>query len=156
MSNATPRPQRSARQRWMSVLARARRDELVAIIERSGGLPAYSVLKPAETGTVMVEGRAGGSGRRFNLGEATMTRCVIRLDEDPDALGFAYALGSDREKAVLAAVLDARMQMAGNGAGGLADEIRALEHQQQAARDLASRKAARTKVDFFTLVRGHG
>ena len=99
---------RSLRQRWMAVLARASASQLEAIVERMGGLPDHTLLKPAETGTVMVEARAGGGGRRFNMGEATMTRCVVRLPHG--ATGFAYALGTDRRKARICAVLDALLQ----------------------------------------------
>jgi alpha-D-ribose 1-methylphosphonate 5-triphosphate synthase subunit PhnG len=137
----------------MAVLARASRDELESVIERLGGIPAHTVLKPPEVGTVMVEGRAGGTGRRFNLGEAAMTRCVVRLDDG--TLGFAYALGSDRPKALLAAVLDALLQQGEHGGAIAGNEIAPLAARQRAAKDLALRKAAATKVDFFTLVRGH-
>jgi alpha-D-ribose 1-methylphosphonate 5-triphosphate synthase subunit PhnG len=139
----------------MAVLSRASCAELEAVVSRAGGIPAHVVLKPAETGTVMVEGRAGGTGRRFNLGEATMTRCIVRLGDAPGTLGFSYALGTDRRKAVFAAVLDALLQDPVRGPSLLATEIDPLAAAQRARRDLASRKAARTKVDFFGLVRGH-
>ncbi|MCO5089725.1 MAG: phosphonate C-P lyase system protein PhnG [Bosea sp.] len=132
----------------MATLARATRDEIASLL---GVLPEHEVLKAPETGTVMVEGRAGGAGRRFNLGEATVTRCVVRLPSG--RMGFSYALGRDHRKARLAALLDARLQDAAAG-GELAQGIAALAVRQAAARDLASRKAAATKVDFFTLVRG--
>ncbi len=136
------------RKRWMAVLARASRAEIEAL---SGPeLPAHEIMKAPETGTVMVEGRAGGAGRRFNLGEATMTRCIVRLSDG--AMGFSYALGRDGRKARLAAILDARLQRESDGA--LRQGIARLAEAQVAARDLASRKAAATKVDFFTLVRG--
>jgi alpha-D-ribose 1-methylphosphonate 5-triphosphate synthase subunit PhnG len=136
------------RKRWMAVLARASRAEIEAL---SGPeLPAHEIMKAPETGTVMVEGRAGGAGRRFNLGEATMTRCIVRLSDG--AMGFSYALGRDGRKARLAAILDARLQRESDGA--LRQGVARLAEAQVAARDLASRKAAATKVDFFTLVRG--
>ncbi|AMJ63700.1 phosphonate C-P lyase system protein PhnG [Bosea sp. PAMC 26642] len=138
----------TARRHWMAILARASRSEIEALAGPE--LPAHEVLKAPETGTVMVEGRAGGAGRRFNLGEATVTRCVVRLDDG--AMGFSYALGRDGRKARLAAILDARLQREAQGSEltrGIAD----LAARQMAARDLASRKAAATKVDFFTLVR---
>lgn len=144
---------KSARQLWMAVLARASADELEGAIGRLGGVPDHSVLKPAETGTVMVEGRAGGTGRRFNLGEATVTRCVVRLSDG--TMGFAYALGADRRKALLSALLDAMLQQGERGARIEREVIAPLAEAQRGRRDLASRKAAATKVDFFTLVRGH-
>lgn len=143
----------SRRRAWMAVLARAPRDDLEGIVADLGGLPAHTVLKAAQTGTIMVEARAGGTGRRFNVGEATVTRCIVRLEAG--AMGFAYALGTDRRKALLAAVLDALLQDADAGPGIERDAIARLAARQHAVRDLAQRKAAATKVDFFTLVRGH-
>ena len=102
----------------------------------------------------MVEARAGGAGRRFNSGEATMTRCVIRLADG--TMGFSFALGRDRKKAENAAVLDAILQMGGDENKALLEGLDRLAQQQHAARDLKSRKAAATKVNFFTLVRGDG
>lgn len=138
---------KTPRQQWMATLARASRDEVARLL---GTLPEHELLKAPETGTVMVEGRAGGAGRRFNLGEATVTRCVVRLPNG--RMGFSYALGRDHRKARLAALLDARLQ--DEAGGDLAQGVAALAARQAAARDLASRKAAATKVDFFTLVRG--
>lgn len=140
------------RRHWIAVLARAKAPELEALLNRHGGEPAHVVLKAPETGTVMIEGRAGGTGRRFNAGEATVTRCVVRLATG--TLGVAYALGSDRRKALLSALIDGKLQ-APEGAALMA-EIEALAQSQQAARQEASRKAGATKVEFFTLVRGEG
>lgn len=141
---------KTPRQQWMAVLARATRAELEAITTQTT-LPAHEFLKPAETGSVMIEGRAGGTGGRFNLGEATMTRCVVRVEGG--TMGHAYALGRDKRKAVIAAVLDAMLQDEPEG-GALHKAVRQLDDQQQAARTRASRKAATTKVEFFTMVRG--
>lgn len=141
----------AGRQRRMAVLARASRGEVEALLALAGPLPPHDVLKPAETGTVMVEGRAGGAGRRFNLGEATMTRCVVRLADG--TMGFSYALGRDGTKARLAAIAEAALQTEVAG-GPLGHGIAALADKQATARERASRKAAATKVDFFTMVRG--
>ncbi|MBN9468586.1 MAG: phosphonate C-P lyase system protein PhnG [Bosea sp.] len=143
--------QTATRQHWMAVLARASRCEIEALLAQAGPQPEHEVLKAPETGTVMVEGRAGGAGRRFNLGEATVTRCVVRLGGG--RMGFSYALGRDAGKARLAAITDALLQDESE-AGPLRQGVGALAEKQQAARELASRKAAATKVDFFTLVRG--
>jgi alpha-D-ribose 1-methylphosphonate 5-triphosphate synthase subunit PhnG len=99
----------------------------------------------------MLEGRAGGAGRRFNLGEATMTRCVVRVN---GILGFAYALGRDKAKAQLAARLDALLQDPAHRDVLMSTVIQPLATAQGQAKEMASRKAAATKVDFFTLVRG--
>jgi alpha-D-ribose 1-methylphosphonate 5-triphosphate synthase subunit PhnG len=139
----------------MGVLARASRSELETAFEaarpRLGMLPEEDVIRPAETGTVMLEGRAGGAGRRFNLGEATVTRCVVRLN---GILGFAYALGRDKAKAHLAARLDALLQDPARRDLLIEMIVHQLARAQGEAKETASRKAAATKVDFFTLVRG--
>jgi len=96
-----------ARRRHMAVLARAPRGDIEALVSAIA-TPSFTTLKPPETGTVMVEGRAGGAGSRFNLGEATVTRCVIRLNSG--TMGFSYALGRDKEKARLAALAEAVLQ----------------------------------------------
>lgn len=142
------------RQVWMGVLARSASDDVAALLGSLGTVPAYELIKRPETGTIMVEARAGGAGRRFNTGEATMTRCVIRLANG--TMGFSYALGRDRKKAENAAVLDAVLQSEGEKNKALQQGIDRLAQHQQAARDLQSRKAAATKVNFFTLVRGDG
>lgn len=146
-------PEQAARQRRLAILARARRVEIEALIADLGGPPPHETLKAPETGTVMVEGRAGGSGRRFNLGEATVTRCVVRLESG--AMGHAYALGRDKTKARLSALLDALALEPGT-AGPVEAAIARLGAAQAEARALASRKAAATRVEFFTMVRGEG
>jgi alpha-D-ribose 1-methylphosphonate 5-triphosphate synthase subunit PhnG len=138
------------RQQWMAILARATRADLEAILA-SQPLPAFEVLKAPETGSVMVEGRAGGTGNRFNLGEATVTRCVVRVGGN--VMGHAYAFGRDKRKAQLAALLDAMLQSESPGTA-LHDAVVRLSEVQAEHRAAASRKAAATKVEFFTLVRG--
>ena len=145
---------KTMRQFWMGVLARATFDDVVALLGSLGHTPRYELIMRPETGTIMVEARAGGAGRRFNAGEATMTRCVIRLADG--TMGFSYALGRDRKKAENAAVLDAVLQSEGKKNLALQQGLDRLSQRQQAARDLKSRKAAATKVNFFTLVRGDG
>ena len=143
----------SSRQRSMAILARARRQDLEAVIQRVGGVPDVEVLKPAEAGTILIEGRAGGTGARFNVGEAAVTRCVIRTAEGK--LGVAYALGVDRRKSFLAAVLDGLLQDPAQHPR-LLGEIDRLALEQESIRGTKSRKAAATRVEFFTMVRGEG
>ena len=149
----TPDDELNPRQRWLSVLARAPLAEILVSLEDEAPLPACEIVKAAECGTIMIEGRAGGSGRRFNAGEATMTRCVVR---DGARLGFAYALGRDKAKALLCARLDAALQDDLLRDRLLARVIGPLEAAQRARRARASRRAAATSVEFFTMVRGDG
>jgi alpha-D-ribose 1-methylphosphonate 5-triphosphate synthase subunit PhnG len=156
-STAVRSPAETDRKRWMAVLARATRAELEGVI--GAALPAngarlgFARLKGPETGTIMIEGRAGGGGRRFNLGEATVTRAVVRLS--CGTLGFSYALGTDHRKAELAALLDGVLQKSDETAAGVLAHVDALARSQDQRREDRSRKAAATKVDFFTVTRGH-
>src|SRR5712692_2400295 len=90
-----------ARRRWMSILAQAGSDEIEAAWNALSDRPGYRVLRGPEVGLVMVRGRAGGTGVRFNLGEVTVTRCTVALDDD--TIGHAYIRGRDARHAELAA-----------------------------------------------------
>ena len=151
MTSSSSDPETVKRRLWLAVLARASRAELEAIRLRLGDLPAVDTLRAAEVGMVMLRGRIGGTGDSFNLGEASLTRCALRLAGG--ALGVGYALGRDRRKAELIALLDALLQDPERG-GQLHQEVEALMQCQAARRDASSRAAASSKVEFFTLVRG--
>ncbi|HSK38625.1 MAG TPA: phosphonate C-P lyase system protein PhnG [Arenibaculum sp.] len=140
------------RRRWMGVLARGRRDELEAAWAGLGDPPPFEWLRRPETGLVMVRGRAGGDGAPFNLGEMTVTRCAVRLIGG--GAGIAYIRGRDARKAELAALFDAMLQQAAHRAGIEAAVVEPLARAQAERASEASRRAAATKVDFFTMVRG--
>jgi alpha-D-ribose 1-methylphosphonate 5-triphosphate synthase subunit PhnG len=110
----------------------------------------HELLRKPETGLVMLRGRMGATGAAFNLGEATVTRCAVRLGDGRE--GHAYVMGRNSAHARLAALCDALLQ---GGDTNVSDKvITPLEAKLQAARVEASTKAAATKVDFFTMVRG--
>ena len=109
------------------------------------------MLRAPEIGSVMVQGRIGGTGAPFNLGEMTVTRCSLRIASG--AVGHAYVQGRDRDHALRAALIDALMQT------GAAEALRVqclapLARDEAARRQVAAEKAAATKVEFFTMVRG--
>jgi alpha-D-ribose 1-methylphosphonate 5-triphosphate synthase subunit PhnG len=147
-------PRDEDRSRWMGVLAKASPGEIAAAWERLPEKPAYGFLRKPETGLVMVRGRMGGDGSPFNLGEMTVTRCSVRLGDG--TVGHAYIAGRDRAHAERAAVLDALMLQAARRPSIEDGVIGPLSRAQGERREAASRKAAATKVDFFTLVRGEG
>lgn len=137
-----------ARRGWMGLLARAGAARLAALLPE---VPEHELLRPAEIGAVMVRGRVGGTGAPFNLGEMTVTRCVLRLA--CGAVGHAHVQGRDKGHALRAAAVDALMQTA------QAEDIRAqvltpLAAEEAARRQARAAKAAATKVEFFTMVRG--
>jgi alpha-D-ribose 1-methylphosphonate 5-triphosphate synthase subunit PhnG len=142
----------AARRHWMSVLARANSAELERLLTTFTPLPTFLWLRQPESGMVMLRGRTGGTGTQFNLGEATLTRCVLRTDTG--YTGVSYALGRDRRHAELAALFDAMLQDPQRQSSLQREVIAPLENLQLQQRETASRKAAATKVDFYTLARG--
>lgn len=140
------------RRRWMSVLAKARSEELEAAWVGIADKPDFQWLRKPETGLVMVRGRAGGDGVKFNLGEVSVTRCALRCAGG--RIGMAYVQGRSARHAELAALCDALLQDAQRAGEIEARVIRPLEQAWQARRAERSRKAAATRVEFFTLVRG--
>lgn len=145
--------QAAARAAWMGLLARARPAALEAALAALGPLPPHGTLRPPQIGLVMARGRAGATGDAFNLGEVTATRCAVALEDG--TVGHACVLGRDRDHALRAALCDALMQT------GQADRVRAtvldsLERAETEARARQARKAAATRVEFFTMTRGDG
>jgi alpha-D-ribose 1-methylphosphonate 5-triphosphate synthase subunit PhnG len=139
------------RKDWMGLLARAPADLLDRLWRGVNMAPAFRWLRAPEVGGVMVQGRAGGTGAPFNLGEMTVTRCALALEGG--AVGHAYVQGRDKRQAEQAALVDALMQ--GPEAGHLrAAVLEPLLAEVQARAGLRAAKAAATKVEFFTLVRG--
>ena len=138
-----------ARQRWLGVLSRARCEELQHAL---AGLPhsvTHSWIRPPEVGAVMIGARSGGTGERFNLGEMTVTRCALKLDSGE--VGYGYVAGRDGRHAELIATFDALLQKY--------DDLDLVLDSLERARDERDRarlqKTNATKVDFFTLERGH-
>jgi alpha-D-ribose 1-methylphosphonate 5-triphosphate synthase subunit PhnG len=134
----------------MGVLAQADRDSLRGAAEALPHIP-LSVLRAPEIGLVMMRGRMGGGGRRFNLAEATVTRCAVT---DGEVIGHGFALGRDKEKAMLIARCDALLQVPGTRDIVRRDVLEPLKAEIAEARSKARRRAAATRVDFFALVRG--
>ncbi len=141
----------AARQGWMSLLAKAPEARLMALWAEYGSRPAFDWLRRPETGAVMVRGRMGGTGASFNLGEMTVTRCSLALADG--TVGHGYVQGRGPARAEAAALIDALMQT--DAAGALRQAVLdPLAESMGAARETRAAKAAATKVDFFTLVRG--
>jgi alpha-D-ribose 1-methylphosphonate 5-triphosphate synthase subunit PhnG len=98
----------AGRRAAMATLAQARASEIAGGLAALGNDIAHVELRPVETGLVMLQGRIGGDGAAFNLGEATVTRATVRILSGE--VGFSYVLGRDRDKARLAALCDALWQ----------------------------------------------
>lgn len=134
----------------MGLLATAPTDQLRLHLSRLGPEPESTWLRPPETGTVMLRGRIGGTGAPFNLGEMTVTRCVLRLQDG--TVGHAHVQGRDKSHARRAALVDALWQADPQGID--AAILAPLRGEAEAVRRARAARAAATRVDFFTLVRG--
>ena len=148
---------KTPRQYWMSVLSRAPVNELENCWKALVNQPKTRFIRTPEIGLTMVRSRTGGSGTAFNLGEMTMTRCVVELENGTS--GFGYVQGRSKRHAELAASLDALLQDSEQSDPSqhtalLTDWINPLHEAWQAERIKRSKAAASTKVDFFTMVRG--
>jgi len=139
------------RKSWMEAFAKAPAGMLAEVWLKADVAPEFEWLRAPEIGTVMVRGAMGGTGGAFNLGEMTVTRCALRLSNG--VVGHAYIAGRDRKKAEIAALCDALMQT-DDAATVQAEILNPVTESLQAKRASKAEKAAATKVDFFTLVRG--
>jgi alpha-D-ribose 1-methylphosphonate 5-triphosphate synthase subunit PhnG len=117
------------------------------------GMPEHETLRAAEIGTVMVRGRAGAVGAPFNLGEISVTRCSVRLASGH--VGHGYVQGRDKQAAQAVALIDALAQGKDQQAIDLAITGPLAAAAEQTAGMTAARAAA-TRVEFFTMVRGEG
>ncbi|PJM88304.1 phosphonate C-P lyase system protein PhnG [Achromobacter ruhlandii] len=137
---------------WMRVLALADPAMLEGAFGSLGGVPSHQMLRPAQTGMAMVRARGGGTGARFNLGEMTVTRCAVSLDNG--VVGIAYVQGRSLRHAEQAAVADALLQLPDWHDTVQAQVIQPLARERAERVERQARVAAQTKVEFFTMVRG--
>lgn len=161
------------RRNWIATLAKASLSDL----ERYCGEvmdtisldpPDYHFLRPPEVGLAMVRGRAGGTGQVFNLGEMTLTRCVLQLEslneeasdsqsvdfEGGGFTGFGYVAGRSQRHAELAAFCDALLQHPNWQSAIQADVIEPLEKIMAEKCDREAQAVEATRVNFFTMLRG--
>lgn len=141
----------AARKGWLGLLAGSPAVDVARHWAALDIAPTYATLRSPEIGGVMVRGRAGAIGAPFNLGEVTVTRASIKLADG--TVGHGYVQGRNKDHAIQAALVDALMQTEAANAvettllTPLRDAITARKTERAA-------KAAATKVDFFTMVRG--
>ncbi|MBY6163133.1 phosphonate C-P lyase system protein PhnG [Mameliella alba] len=142
--------EQTARKNWMSLLAKSPPPALNALME-GRDIPGFTWLRAPEIGAAMVRGRMGGTGAPFNMGEMTVTRCSLQLDDG--TVGHGYVQGRDKAHAERAALVDALMQTDA-AATVEADVLTPLRARMADQAKTRAAKAAATKVEFFTLVRG--
>ena len=103
------------RANWIAVLAKAPLPLLEKQLSTLGELPGYSFLRSPEIGLAMVRGRVEGTGQPFNLGEITLTRCVIQLNVSSGGAiaGFAYFTGGTKPMQKMPPVAMGRIRLPG-------------------------------------------
>src|SRR5258705_12799362 len=138
----------------MATLADARASEIACGLAALGNDIAHVELRPVETGLVMLQGRMGGDGATFNLGEATVTRATVRIASGE--VGFAYVLGRDRRKARLAALCDALWQNPSSREPLERHVLAPIRARQESERTRQRALTATTRGEFFTPVPGEG
>lgn len=150
MENQTIDPN-AARKEWLSTLAKAPATTLAAACADIQMPDDFSELRAPEIGGVMVRGRMGASGDAFNMGEVTVTRCAIQLSDG--TVGHGYVQGRNVEHSRQAALVDALLQTSRKDeiARKVIDPLKELLSSRHAE---LQAKADKTKVDFFTMVRG--
>lgn len=144
----TPR----ARQRWLAILAHAPREALVAHAAPWTTAHRFDWLREPETGLALVRARIANGGDRFNLGEATITRCIARVQVGATTTaGVGHVLGRDEERARCIARLDALLQQPGLQPRLLAEVVEPLRAARAAAVADEHARHAASRVAFYTL-----
>ena len=138
------------RQHWMSVLSKSKSTDVIEAWNQLNFAVDFDFLRQPEIGLVMARGRVGGTGDPFNIGEITVTRCSVKTEQGQ--IGHAYIAGRDKQHATIAALIDALLQ---SPERQVLEEkiIQPLHTQLTQVRESHARKAAATKVDFFTVAR---
>lgn len=159
MFQAFDKSKSSTRPEWMALLARAPLPLLEQSLRPFQSSRRIEWLRRPETGLYMVQGRTGGTGERFNLGEVTVTRCALRsvnesLTHAP--VGVAYVLGRHHRQAELAALADALLQEPAHHEGLLADLLEPVSQYLALQRAEKQSQVQSTKVSFFTVAREAG
>ena len=155
-TTATDADDIALRQRAARVLAGASTSELAECWADWPDRPEVEYLRGPESGLVMVQGRMGGSGDRFNLGEATVVRATALVRGGAltsEFVGTSYVLGSDPEHAGLAAVFQALLGDPVQRNRVVEEVIEPLQLRQSTSDAGVRAQANATTVNFFTVAR---
>ena len=140
---------KTARQDWLSILVRVPTDELIKVAHQ-WIFPVVILTSPG-VGLMMTNGRIHSTGGSFNVGEVSLTKCVLKDAEGH--LGYGHILGRSHQQAHAIAMFDLARQRVDTSESA----IQQLEKWRQQIDELTSQESARveaTRVDFFTMVRG--
>lgn len=138
------------RPEWISIFSKTNESLLKNSLDHINFKENYDVLSGPEIGSIMIQGRAGGTGDKFNLGEATLTKCIVKFQEKT---GYSYHLGRNLIKSEYGAILDALMQIESYHSK-LLIYVKEFQEQIQKEKIKIIADSSESKVDFFTMVRG--
>jgi len=139
------------RKSWLSLMAKSSSEDIKTCWKKAELDCAAEIIRMPEIGSVMVKGRQGGNGAAFHLGEMSVTRCSIKTEAG--IIGHGYYQGRSKDTAELVAKIDALAQ--GDQFQIVNDKIFTILSNIEAGKiQNLTAKAAATKVDFFTMVRG--
>ena len=138
------------RPEWIPIFSKTSEDLLKNSLDHINFKENYDVLLGPEVGSIMIQGRAGGTGDKFNLGEATLTKCIVKFQEKT---GYSYHLGRNLIKSEYGAILDALMQIESYHSK-LLMYVKEFQEEIQKEKTKIIAGSSESKVDFFTMVRG--
>ena len=141
------------RQQWLRTLVLADADALARLVDPVISEYVFETLRAPEAGLVLLRARIGGDGDRFNLGEVTATRCVLRhvAPDGAVTVGVGHALGRDLQRVHRIAALDALLQRSDLHAHLQQAVLAELEAARQAREQQEHAAVEATRVRFFTL-----
>lgn len=135
----------------MRLLALADTHTLQSFWNNLSPQPQYTMLRQPEVGLVMIKAQSCGNGQHFHFGEMPISRCAIHLN---DKVGHGCVQGRNKDHALYMALFDALLQEDHRRAE-LKDSLLALlELALNNTRTQRQKELLKTKVTFFTMVRG--
>ena len=140
------------RENWIGLLGSADPADLESALEEPDMGCDYASIAGPETGMLMVQAKADGSNSRFNLGELTVSKCILEIKGK--YLGTGWVMGSDLRHAELAALFDGLLQDPDYHDRLMGTLIPRLEEKQRIKTKALLKDASDSKVEFFTLKRG--
>ena len=140
------------RQQWISVMAKASAKTLIALSDPLVKEHSFETIRGPEIGLTQIQARMGGTGNTFNLGDTPLTRCVVRTSDG--IYGYSYIAGRNKAHALRAAELDALLQLEAYRVPITQAVLNPLKAEQDERRQQKVAQTNKTRVDFFTLVRG--
>ena len=141
------------RPEWLRVLARAPAARLARLSRPVLADCSFEWLRAPQEGLMMVRARIGNTGDRFNLGEATVTRCAVRHRSSRGEVvaGVGHVMGRDLQRAGDVAKLDALLQLSYLHAL-LWDEVVLPLQRERTQLELSERAHTEaSRVRFYTL-----